>query len=172
MGYKYVKIDENGKKVTTHQHDEGAVSYATQKYKDSYFGEYITRTITYSSTKGGRTNRFDIDNSRTQGAFIVSWNNVHIAPRPSETKDGVISLDYRVDFIINVKLGEFQRLQDAELYAIKFALDFKINSLAFFGIINQFPLVQHDHDRATGCVNSFSKSLILCRDSLSRINNK
>jgi hypothetical protein len=124
MGYKYVKLDENGKKVTTHQYDEGAVSYATRKYKDSLLGEHITRTITYSSIKNNRTNRFDIYQSRVQGLFIVSWENVHIAPRPSETKDGVITLDYRVDFIINVKLGEFERLQDAELYAIKFALDF------------------------------------------------
>lgn len=132
MGYKYVKIDENGKKVTTHQYDEGAVSYATQKHKDSYFGEYITRTISYSSTKGGRTNSFDIDNSRTQGAFIVSWKHVHVGHRPEKAQDGVIVLGYQADMIMNIKLGEFQRLQDAELYTIKFALDFG-NVKPFYG---------------------------------------
>ena len=124
MGYKYVKIDENGKKVTSHQYDKSAVLYAIQKYKDDILGHYTTRTISYSSTKGGRGNFFDIDDRRSQGVFIVSWKNVHVANQASQAKDGVIVLDYRGDMILNIKLGEFQRLQDAELYAIKFALDF------------------------------------------------
>ncbi len=122
MGYKYVKIDENGKKVTSHQFEEGAVSYATQKIKDSVLGNLVYRTISYSKKQGGKGNSFDIH--QRHGRFVVSWKNVYVAPRPSQPKDGVIVLDYRADMMLDIKIGEFEKLQDAELYAIKFALDF------------------------------------------------
>lgn len=135
MGYKYVKIDEKGKKLNTHQYDEGAVSYATEKYKDSLLGEYGTRTMSYGKGRN-RKNFFDIQDDRSRGVFTVSWKNVHISPRPEQSikqENGeLVILDYRSDMIINIELGEFQGLQDAELFTIKFALAFG-NVKPYFG---------------------------------------
>lgn len=133
MGYKYVKIDESGAVIPSHQYDQEAVSYDLRKTKGVFSGVYIRREIGYSNTKGGRKNYFEIDdNTQSDGAFVVSWKNVYVAPRPAESKDGKIVLDYQADMVLNIKLGEFQKLKDAELYAIKFALDFG-NVKPFYG---------------------------------------
>jgi hypothetical protein len=113
MGYKYVKIDESGKVIPSHQYDQEAVLYDVRKTKGVFSGEYLTREMCYASTKGGRKNYFDIDDStRSDGAFVVSWKNVYVASRPAESKDGKIVLDYQADMILNIKLGEFQKLRD------------------------------------------------------------
>jgi len=129
MGYKRVRI-ENEKIIPSSQHDQEAVLYEVVSNKET---NSMFRTISYAN-KGNRLNRFDIsDHTKYGGVFSVDWVGINVEPNPDGTKKSggltfkwgeEVVLDYRADLIVNILLGEFQTLREAELYAIKFAQSF------------------------------------------------
>ena len=131
MGMKYIKIDESGNKIESSQYDKEAVSYEVNKSRGEV--EYIRRTISYRRQPLSRANRFDIwDRTRFGGGFIVSWEQVHVAPKERSTSQGGMNFAIHFDKLVDIKLGEFANLKEAEIYAIKFAIDFG-DVMPFFG---------------------------------------
>ena len=130
MNNKRVRI-ENGRIIPSTQYDDEAVYYEVRASKET---DSIYRTVSYANKGTARMNRFTIDDhTKYGGVFSVSWNGVNVAPNPDgPNKGGGLTftwgektvLDYRADLIVNVLLGEFQTLKEAELYAIKFAQSF------------------------------------------------
>lgn len=128
MGYKRVRI-ENEKIIPSSQHDEEAVLYEVISNKET---DSVLRSISYAN-KGNRLNRFNIsDQTKYGGVFSVDWVWVNVEPNPNGTKKegvslewgGKVVLDYSADLIVDILLGEFQTLREAELYTIKFAQSF------------------------------------------------
>ena len=130
MNSKRVRI-ENGRIIPSTQHDDEAVYYEVRVSKET---DSIYRAISYANKGTARMNRFSIDDhTKYGGVFSVSWSWVNVAPNPDgPNKGGGLTftwgektvLDYRADLQVNVLLGEFQTLKEAELYAIKFAQSF------------------------------------------------
>jgi hypothetical protein len=129
MSHKRVRI-ENGKIIPSTQHDDEAVLYEVTVSKDT---DSIYRSISYANKGISRLNRFDIDDrTKYGGVFTVNWLRVNVESNPEgPTKGGLtlkmgeeVVLDYRGDLIVNILVGEFQTLKEAELYAIKFAQGF------------------------------------------------